>query len=162
MKKILNTNIVTFLHELQEAIREGCCVVPGKSYLSTAFIFDLDLYKEDVDIPQLSVTDKVQEQVIEEYAADAFLQEMQKFVMNGYDLDLESIWWDSTGVKTAKMILSDNPLIKDWTEEELKELTYEELKVIASYRNCFHRAKGVMIAAILKSNTGGFYDTTTN
>jgi hypothetical protein len=54
------------------------------------------------------------------------------------------------------MVLSTNPLIKDWTEDELKEMSYEGLKAIGQYRGVFNKAKGVMINNILKSNSGGF------
>lgn len=156
MSKILNTNIVTALLEIQEAVREGYRVVPGKSFLSTAFIFDIDLHKEDVAVTTLDVIQKVPEQTIEEYDADVFLQEMQRLILNGYDINLDSVWWNSAGAKVAKMVLSTNPLIKDWTEDELKEMSYEGLKAIAQYRGVFNKAKGVMINNILKSNSGGF------
>lgn len=151
MKKILNNNITTFIRDIQEAIQEGYRIVPNKSYLTSAFLFDIDVYQEDVEIKELDHEAVPAKVVVEQYDPMKFLFEMQSYIVNGYIVNLEKFLWLDNG---SKVIELENPLHPGnivYTREELDAMEWEEIKQVGKFRQCFNRNRNVVTTLILKA-----------
>lgn len=148
-KTIANSNIIILLNDLQEAIQEGYRLVPNKSFLETYPLNEITLYKEDVDVAELSEYDALPKVTVESYDAMAVLFDVQRFIVNGYEIQ-DSVFWLGVGTKRVPMFKPTHLANVVYTKDELDEMEYELLKEVGRVRNCFNRSRSVMVNNILK------------
>lgn len=148
-KTIANSNIIILLNDLQEAIQEGYRLVPNKSFLETYPLNEITLYKEDVDVAELSEYDALPKVTVESYDAMSVLFDVQRFIVNGYEIQ-DSVFWLGVGTKRFPMFKPTHLANVVYTKEELDEMEYELLKEVGRVRNCFNRSRSVMVNNILK------------
>ena len=146
--QITEGNIVNLLIKMQEAIQEGWRLVPNKSWLSYAFVNEITLYKESVDIKKVEDFEAEQITVLD-FDANKFLFELQSCIVSGFEMQLDTLSWDNIGTKRVVLTRSQHPAMLTYTKEQLQEMSYDELKYIAKCLDCFHRSKDQMIRNIL-------------
>ena len=156
MKQILNNNIVLVIKEFEESLKDGWRFVPNKSDLFSSMmgLKELSLYKEDVEIHLYSVEDVLDIAYVESYDKMNFFTCLQKLILSGWEVDLESIIWDDIGTKRVKVKHPNHPASKLYSKEELQEMDFESLKQIAKIRGCFNRQRSVLITNVLKFQEG--------
>ena len=152
MKLILSNNIFVVLAEFQEAVKDGYHFVPNKSLLSTSLsgLYELEVHKQEQQFPVIGFEDAFESVLVNEYDSTQFLLQVQKFVASGYELDFNTLYYDSCGSKSVKLFHAAHPNNIMYDKETLNELPYEELKVIGKLRKCFNRSRDVLINNILK------------
>lgn len=151
-KQILNNNIVLVIKEFEESLKDGWRFVPNKSDLFSSMmgLKELSLYKEEVEINLYSVEDVLDVAYVESYDKVNFFISLQKLILSGWEVDLESIIWCDIGTKRVKVKHPDHPASKIYSKEELQEMDFESLKQIAKIRGCFNRQRSVCVQNILK------------
>ena len=142
-------NIHTFVEKLTEAIKQGYRVVhSNEGSISTAFLYEIKLFK-DVDVTSIELSDyKV---TLSEHDAMRFLLAVQNAILNGYEVNLDSLWWDSTGAKMVKVFDPKHPHSRKYSYQELEEYEWEALKELAKTFDITGRNRVTMINAILNA-----------
>jgi len=160
-KQIVETNIVTFLSEVQAAIKEGYYVdntIAG--YPSNGTLKEVLLFKEPKLAPKKS-NHLVKRIDVSEYDAALFLLAFQEAVLEGYLLDEEAVRWDSLKIvgmqKAPEPVIVNRgnvnggsvveimpPEVKVYSRKALKDMDYQELKLLAQQIGTFHRSKDIM------------------
>ena len=142
-------NIHTFIEKLVEAIKQGYQVVhSNEGSISTAFLYEIKMFKgADVTITELN-SYKV---TITEYDSMRFLLAVQNAILNGYEVNLDSLWWDSTGIKMVKVFDPKHPHSRKYSYQELEECEWEALKELAKTFDITGRNRVTMINAILNA-----------
>ena len=74
----------------------------------------------------------------------------KKYVVSGWRIDLNSVYFDVIGTKSCKLVHPEHPVSKVYSKEELDEMDFEELKAISRLRGCFNRQRSVLISNVLK------------
>lgn len=148
-KLLLNNNPVIVLRDFENAIKAGYRFVEGRSNLSeVSGLYELTVYKQDIEIPYISLEDALDRVTVQYYNKNEFLMEIQTYVANGWEIDLNSVVF--LNLKVCKLVHPEHPASKVYSKEELNEMPWEELKAIAKIRNCFNRGKEVCVNNILK------------
>lgn len=150
---IISDNNPTMLFKhAEEMFNKGYRFVPARSnvYEWPQGLIDIDLYKQDLEITPVTFEEAGHVVVINHYDKIKFMIELQKYVLSGYTLDLNSVYYDLIGSKTCKVMNANHPNNIKYTLEELQEMKYEDLKQVAKLRNCFNRNKQTMIGLILR------------
>ena len=154
MKKvILDTNPVVAFRDVQEAFKEGYRFVSERSDVAESYtdgMLEIDLYKQDVEVEQITFEDALDVVHISEYDKIKFILKLQSFILSGWELDLDSIDYAKVGSKRCKVVHPEHPASKIYTKDELYDMPYEELKQVGRIRNSFNRGRDVMINNILK------------
>ena len=152
MKLLLNTNHIVILQEFEKAVLQGYLFVPGRSDLAIhpTGLMELELFKQELDIPKLGFEDALDVVVVATHDKTDFLLQIQKYVVSGWRINLNSIYFDVIGTKSCKLVHPEHPVSKVYSKEELDNLDFEELKVISRLRGCFNRQRSVLIANVLK------------
>jgi hypothetical protein len=120
---VLQTNPLTFIAEVVEAIEQGYLVESSnRGWVSDSILKQITLYK---DADRTTVQKELGEFVIDEWDAQKFLSELCDFVVCGGKVDIESLRWDTTG---KKYIEGKMYLIPQWSKEELAEQDWETFK----------------------------------
>lgn len=151
-KLILSTNHVVMLQEFEKAVLQGYLFVPGRSDLAIhpTGLMELELFKQELEIQKLSFEDALDITFVTTHDKTDFLLQVQKHILSGWRIDLNSIYFDIIGTKSCKLVHPDHPVSKVYSKEELDNLDFEELKVISRLRGCFNRQRSVLIANVLK------------
>ena len=152
MKTLINTNPVTIFRDVQEAFKQGYRFVSGRSGITEwhTGMLEIDLYNQEVEIPEITFEQELDIVYVLEYDKLKFILRIQALVLNGWEIDLNSIDYTITGSKRCKLVHPEHPASKIYSKEELNEMPWEELKAIAKIRNCFNRGKDVCVNNILK------------
>lgn len=152
MKLLLNTNHVVILQEFEKAVLAGYLFVPGRSDLAIhpTGLMELELYKQELEIPKLSYEDALDVVIVATHNKTDFLLQLQKYILSGWRINLNSVYFDVIGTKSCKLVHPEHPVSRVYTKEELDQMPYEELKYVGRLRNCFNRGRDVMVSNILK------------
>ena len=152
MKLIFNTNPVIVIQEFEKAVKSGYRFVSGRSAVTEwhTGMLEIDLYKQEIEIPEITFEQELDIVYVSEYDKLKFILRVQSLVLNGWEIDLNSIDYTITGSKRCKLVHPEHPASKIYSKEELNEMPWEELKAIAKIRNCFNRGKDVCVNNILK------------
>ncbi len=150
MKTILKSNPIVLFREMQQAIKDGWRLKPNASFFNNYPLYEITLFKEDVNVKPVLEDEATETAIITDYDANKILFHVQRFIVSGYDIDLNSIVWDDVGSKRMKLFKASHPNNKIYTKEQLSEMDYEELKKIGRLRDCFNRSREVMTTGILK------------
>ena len=156
MKLILNNNPVVVLQEFEKAVKSGYLFVPGRSdlFIHSTGLMEMELYKQELEIDEISFEDELGIVYLADYDKIKFMLSLQRYVLNGYQIDLNSVVYNIIGTKRCKLIRPDHPSLVCYDEDSLKNMPYEELKQIAKIRKCFNKTKDIMIRNIIKFQQG--------
>lgn len=154
MKAILESNPIIVLKQMQEAIKDGWRLKPNASFLVNYPRYELLMFKEDVDVKNVLENEAPETVYLADYDVNKLLFAAQRFIVSGYDIDLQNVFWDDIGTKRLKLFKADHPNNIIYTKEQLDQMSYEELKQIGRLRDAFNRSRDVMITGILKYQEG--------
>lgn len=153
MKKLLlNTNHVVILQEFEKAVLAGYLFVPGRSdlFIHPTGLLEVELYKQELEIPKVNFEDDLDIVFVATHDKTILLLELQKYILSGWQIDLNSVYFDAIGTKSCKLVHLEHPVSRVYTKEELDEMDFEELKAISRLRGCFNRQRSVLISNVLK------------
>ena len=155
-KLILNTNVVVVMQEFEKAVKAGYLFVPGRSdlFIHATGVMELNLYEQELEIPKVSFEEALDKLVISSHDKTDFLLQLQKYILSGWNINLNSIYFDLIGSKVAMLVHPEHPVSRVYSKEELQGMDYEELKRIAKLRNCFNKSRDVMVAKVLQFQEG--------
>lgn len=150
--QILESNPVKFVIETVKAMGDGWKLRPdlNEGHPDMAFLYQLKLFK---GFSPEYVVCKEANILVEEYDAMKYLQGCQEAVLNGFELIVESVRFDSVGLKRA--VFSNPNYVEPtiWTKQQLEEMEYETLKKVAKQLDCFNRARDIMIVKVLEKQS---------
>ena len=151
-KLLLNTNVHVLLQDFQSCVQNNYYFIPDRSLLSVSIsgLYELELHKQEIVFPVIGFEDAFESVLVNEYDSTQFLLQVQKFVASGYELDFNTLYYDSYGSKSVKLFHAAHPNNIVYTKEELIDLPYEELKVVGRLRGAFNRSRDVIVNNILK------------
>lgn len=156
MKTLINTNPVTIFRDVQEAFKQGYRFVSGRSGITEwhTGMLEIDLYKQEVEVPEITFEQELDIVYVSEYDKLKFILRIQALVLNGWEIDLNSIDYTITGSKRCKLVHPSHPVSLAYTKEQLQEMDYDELKRIAKLRNSFNKSRDVMVSKVLQFQEG--------
>ena len=156
-KILLQTNPVQLMADFQSALQHGYRFVSARSQLfeHVGGLLELDLYKQDIEIPEIKFEDMLGDVCVVDYCKTKFLLEVQALIVNEYEIDLNSVSYDTVGTKRCRLIRKNHPSLMKYTKEELDNMDFETLKYIGKMRKCFNRSRSVMQEQILRFQQEG-------
>lgn len=120
---VVETNPYIFVHKVIDAIREGYFVESSnRGWISESHLKEINLYKnggKEFDKKELG------EFVISDYSSQNFLYELCNWVGQGAHVDVDSLFWDTQGIKSIKGKLF---LPVEYTKEQLSEMSWSDFK----------------------------------
>lgn len=120
---IVETNPYLFVSAIVDAIREGYLVESSnRGWVSETSIKEINLYK---NADKVFDKKEIGEFLISDYNAQNFLYELCAWVSQGAHIDIDSLFWDTTGIKSVKGKLF---LPAEYTKEQLAELSWNDFK----------------------------------
>ena len=155
MKLILSNNIHVILKEYESALNQGFRFIPERSnlHMSPTGLYELELYKQDIEIQEVTFESDPETVVVSDYDKNKLLIGLQKYLVNGYTItDIQ--WVSEITLKSVKVYNELHPNTRQYSKEELTEMSYEDLKQVGKLRNCFNRSRDVMTNGILKYQGG--------
>lgn len=120
---VLETNPVLFMQKFITAVQNGYFVEnTNAGHVSDGILKEIVLYKnEDKEFEKKEIG----EFVISDYNAQNFLYELCAWVSQGAHVDIDSLFWDTTGIKSIKGKLY---LPAQYTKEQLGDLSWNDFK----------------------------------
>ena len=115
---------------------------------------ELELFNQKLEIQKLSFEDALDVVTVATHDKTDFLLQLQKYILSGWRIDLNSVYFDVIGTKSCKLVHPEHPVSRVYTKEELDEMDFEELKAISRLRGCFNRQRSVLISNVLKFQEG--------
>ena len=151
-KILLQTNPVQLMADFQSALQHGYRFVPARSQLfeHPGGLLELDLYKQDVEIPEIKFEDMLGDVWVVDYDKIKFLIQVQALIVNEYEIDLNSVSYDIVGTKRCRLVRQNHPSLKKYTKEELDNMSWDEVKYIGRMRQVFNRNRDIMTTQILR------------
>ena len=151
-KLILNTNPVVVLQEFEKAVKAGYMFVPGRSdlFIHSTGLMELELHRQELEIPKLGFEDALDKVVVNSHDKTDFLLQLQKYILSGWELHLRTVYFDTIGSKSVRLVHPEHPASKVYSKEELNEMPYDELKQVGRIRKVFNKSRDVMTNQILK------------
>ena len=151
-KTLLNYNPVVLIKDFEQALLHDYRFVPGSSDLTEfpSGLLEVQLYKQDIVVDQINFEDELGIVYLADYDKIKFMIALQRYVLNGYQVELDSVAYDIIGTKRCKLIRPDHPSLVLYTKEQLDSMDFEELKVISRIRKCFNKSRAVLINNVLK------------
>ena len=123
-KTLLEANYFLFTEQLVDAIKDGF-YVESSNYgwiMESNGLKEITLFKDhDRVFPEAELG----EFVISEYETQTFLYKLCERIAQGGKIDLDSLYWDMTGIKSVKGTIF---LIPKYNKAELAGMEWEELK----------------------------------
>ena len=113
-KLILSANHVVVLQEFEKAVLAGYLFVPGRSDLAIhpTGLMELEVYKQQLEIPKLSFEDALDITFVASHDKTDFLLQVQKYILSGWRIDLNSVYFDIIGTKSCKLVHPEHPVSK--------------------------------------------------
>lgn len=120
---VVEVNPYTFVSEVVKAIQQGFYVESSnRGWLLETHLKEVNLYQNPCKVFEEK---ELGEFVISDYSAQNFLYELCSWVGVGAKVDIESLFWDITGVKSIRGKLY---LPAEYTKEQLSELDWADFK----------------------------------
>lgn len=120
---VIEVNPYTFVSEVVKAIQQGFYVESSnRGWLLETHLKEINLYQN----PDKVFEEKeLGEFVISDYSAQNFLYELCAWVSQGAHLDINSLFWNITGIKSIRGKLY---LPAEYTKEQLSDMEWTEFK----------------------------------
>lgn len=149
-KTIIHTNPHIFVSEFIEAVRDGYLVESSnRGFVSDSILKEIVLYKNPCKVFEEK---ELGEFVISDYSAQNFLYELCSWVGVGAKVDIESLFWDITGVKSIRGKLY---LPADYSKEQLSELDWSDFKEAVKTIGITGRDRNLMLTKYLQMTGQG-------
>ena len=120
---VIETNPHIFVGKIVDAIQQGFYIESSnRGWILETYLKEINLYQN----PDKAFEEKeLGEFVISDYSAQNFLYKLCSWVAVGAKVDIESLFWDITGIKSIRGKLY---LPAEYTKEQLGELDWAEFK----------------------------------
>jgi hypothetical protein len=149
-KTIVHTNPHIFVSEFIEAVRDGYLVESSnRGFVSDSILKEIVLYKNPGKVFEEK---ELGEFVISDYSAQNFLYELCSWVGVGAKVDIESLFWDITGVKSIRGKLY---LPAEYTKEQLGDLSWNDFKEAVKTIGITGRDRNLMLTKYLQMTGQG-------
>jgi len=145
---VVEVNPYTFVSEVVKAIQQGFYVESSnRGWLLETHLKEINLYQNPGKVFEEK---ELGEFVISDYSAQNFLYELCSWVGIGAHLDINSLFWDITGIKSIRGKLY---LPAEYTKEQLSELDWTDFKEAVKIIGITGRDRNLMLTKYLQ-NTG--------
>ena len=148
-KTLLEANYFLFIEQLVDSVKDGY-YVESSNYgwvMESNGLKEITLFKDpDRVFPEAELG----EFIISEYETQTFLYKLCERIAQGGKVNMDSLYWDMTGIKSVKGTIF---LIPKYNKAELAELEWEELKDVCKELGFTGRDRGVLQSKYL-SMTG--------
>ena len=146
-KTLLEANYFLFIEQLVDAVKDGY-YVESTNYgwvMESNNLKEITLFKDPEKVfPEVELG----EFVISEYDTQTFLYKLCERIAQGGKVDLETLYWDMTGIKSVKGTIF---LIPKYNKAELAEMEWEELKNVCKELGFTGRDRSVLVNKYLFS-----------
>ena len=145
-KRIYEANTHIFIENLVDAVKDGY-YVESSNYgwiIEANGVKDITLIKDENKVyPQAELG----EFVISEYCTQTFLHKLCVVVAQGGKVDLDTLWWDVSGIKSVKGSVY---LIPQYNKAQLAEMEWDELKSVLKELGVTGRDRTLLVNNYLK------------
>ena len=149
MFTIIEQNPCIFVERFVAAIKHGYVVEnSNRGWIVDGALKEINLFKSKDEYYCANILE-YGETVISDYDAQAFLEKLQGALWQKADVSVESLYWDMSGVKSVKVVLS-----APHTKEQLDEMDWEDLKEVCRKQGVSGRDRAVIINRYLKVVSG--------
>ena len=143
-KYVLENGAPLFIREVVQSIREGWYVDSSRNdgypeYMPQGGI-GLNMFKMDMVFDTI----KGGTYKITTHSPVDFLIELQGYILNGFDIDLDGIIWDNTGVKIMKVSRLE------YTAKDLENMEWEAFKDLCRTKDIGGRNRNTMVNAYMR------------
>lgn len=140
---IVDTNIYTLLAEFEQAVKLGWYVNSKLPELS-GVLKEITVYKYDTPVVEAYKKEGTTA-YCQSYEAYSFIKQIQSAIIDGYSIDFKSLHCETLKYCKLKMPYT-GPEIRQYSDEELKNIHYDDLKLLAEELgdDVFNRKKSVM------------------
>ena len=146
-KTLLEANYFLFIEQLVDAVKDGY-YVESTNYgwvMESNNLKEITLFKDPEKVfPEVELG----EFVISEYDTQTFLYKLCERIAQGGKVDLETLYWDMTGIKSVKGTIF---LIPKYNKAELANMEWEELKNVCKELGFTGRDRSVLVNKYLFS-----------
>jgi len=146
-KTLLEANTHIFIEQFVDAVKDGF-YVESSNYgwvMESNNLKEITLFK---DPERVFPEAELGEFVISEYDTQTFLYKLCERIAQGGKVDLDSLYWDMTGIKSVKGTIF---LIPKYNKAELAEMEWEELKSVCKELGFTGRDRSVLVNKYLFS-----------
>jgi hypothetical protein len=123
-KYIIESNVHIFLENFVDAIKDGWRV----NNTNHGWVSEANGLKEITlfyDPEREYDTVELGEFVVSDYSTQTFLHKLCECISQGGNLNMDTLWWDLSGLKSIKGTIYKIP---EYTKEQLNDLTWEDFK----------------------------------
>jgi len=146
---IIEQNPHIFIERFVQAIKDGYVVQNTNSgYISDGALKQINLFKTKDEYYCAKILE-YGETVISDYDSQKFLEKLQGAVIQKAVVDVSSLYWDLTSLKSVKVVLSP-----PHTKEQLDGMDWEMLKEVCRKQGVSGRDRAVIINRYLKVVSG--------
>ena len=146
-KTLLEANTHIFIEQFVDAVKDGF-YVESSNYgwvMESNGLKEITLFKDpDRVFPEAELG----EFVISEYETQTFLYKLCERIAQGGKVDLDSLYWDMTGIKSVKGTIF---LIPKYNKAELASMEWETLKDVCKELGFTGRDRSVLVNKYLFS-----------
>lgn len=148
MKTVCSTNPVIFVKEVCEAIKDGWRFNnTNLGSITETSLLQVILF-DTLDTPHTKVEEYKYE--IVEHDKNQFMLKVQDAILSGMSLDIESVDWYVTGIKTATFYNMEHPKAVKHTYQSLESMEWQEFKDFCkTYYGLGGRNRQAMIGLVL-------------
>ena len=146
-KYIIEANVHIFIENLIDAIKDGFRVDnTNYGWVSEANGLKEIMLSYDPDRVYNAV--ELGEFVVSDYSTQTFLHKLCERIAQGGKVDLDSLYWNMTGIKSVKGTIF---LIPKYNKAELANMEWEELKNVCKELGFTGRDRSVLVNKYLFS-----------
>lgn len=146
-KTLLEANYFLFTEQLVDAVKDGF-YVESSNYgwvMESNNLKEITLFKDSEKVfPEAELG----EFVISEYDTQTFLYKLCERIAQGGKVELDSLYWPTTGIKSVKGTIF---LIPKYNKAELANMEWEELKNVCKELGFTGRDRSVLVNKYLFS-----------
>ena len=146
-KTLLEANTHIFIEQFVDAVKDGF-YVESSNYgwvMESSGLKEITLFK---DPERVFPEAELGEFVISEYETQTFLYKLCERIAQGGKVDLDSLYWDMTGIKSVKGTIF---LIPKYNKAELASMEWETLKDVCKELGFTGRDRSVLVNKYLFS-----------
>ena len=142
---VIETNPHIFVDKIVDAIQQGFYIESSnRGWILEAYLKEINLYQ---NLDKVFEEKELGEFVISDYSAQNFLYELCSWVAVGAKVDIESLFWDITGIKSIRGKLY---LPAEYTKEQLSELDWSDFKEAVKTIGITGRDRNLMLTKYLQ------------
>ena len=144
-KYVLENGAPLFIREVVQSIREGWFVDSSRNDGYPSFnrngSIELKMFKMDMPFDTI----KGGTYKITAHSPVDFLVELQGYILNGFDIDLDGLIWDNDSAKIMKVSRLE------YSRSMLESMPWDEFKILCKSREISGRDRNVMINLFMRT-----------